>query len=77
VNGAIAPSFNESISIRHDQIEINVNRVAETLTNRTRAERRIETEKARFRFFVNRAVVFADEFFGKIKVCGSLFRPFE
>src|SRR5688572_23572637 len=47
--------------IRDDEIVIDADRVAETLAKRARTKRRVEAEKLRLRFFVNRAVIFADK----------------
>ena len=75
VNGSIAPSLIDSKRIRDDQIVIDADRIAKTLTRRARTERRIEAEQVRLGLFVTRAVVFADErsenfsSSGKLQVC--------
>ena len=58
--------------IRNHQIEIETNRVAESLTRRTGAERIIEAEQTRLGSRVDGAVIFAFELLGETQsLCGT------
>src|SRR5437764_2469228 len=65
IDGAFAQAQSR---IWNHEIEVEPDRVAESLARRTRAEGVVETEETRLRCLVNCAVVLAFEAFGKTEI---------